>query len=237
MNPSIVALHGFTGRGSDFDLIKAKSRFPLVALALKETFKANRECLDQVAPGNYLLGYSMGARVALNYAIHMSRKLLGLILVGATPGIQDAKERKLRVKSDAQWIHLLEEQGLESFLKAWQKQPIIQSQAEILDFLRENRLKNTKDYLVKLLKNMGTGQMLPCWNLLKTIECPVLLVVGEKDEKFKDIAKKMTLSLKCVQYLEIPRVGHCAHLENTDFFCEYLDKFIEKNQKSVNVQE
>ena len=49
----------------------------------------------------YLLGYSMGGRVALYYALYGSVALRGLLLESTSAGIQDEADKVERVQVDA----------------------------------------------------------------------------------------------------------------------------------------
>lgn len=66
----------------------------------------------------------------------------------------------------------------------------------------------------------------PLWEDLKLCSTPLLIVVGEKDKKFKAIAQKMWYVLghgkkgsddlrnEINEMVEIPNCGHAVHLEN-----------------------
>lgn len=56
------------------------------------------------------------------------------------------------------------------------------------------------------------------WEELKECKAPLLLIVGEKDEKFKSIACKMYSNLQTGvihhEMVEVANSGHAVHLEN-----------------------
>ena len=55
----------------------------------------------------------------------------------------------------------------------------------------------------------------------------LLLLVGEKDEKFVDINIAMTEKCNLAKLQIIPQVGHNIHLENTVAFVQNIQKFLD----------
>ena len=54
----------------------------------------------RIPKGSILIGYSMGGRLALQFACRYPQHLSGLVLIGSTPGIADPDERLKRQKWD-----------------------------------------------------------------------------------------------------------------------------------------
>ena len=75
-----------------------------------------------------LLGYSMGGRVALYYAIHGQYEIKQLILESTSPGIADEALRKERQAIDQARGRVLEIAGIEVFVNDWEKLPLFQTQ-------------------------------------------------------------------------------------------------------------
>ena len=62
--------------------------------------------------------------------------------------------------------------------------------------IRNQRLTNSTRGLANSLLGMGTGSQPSWWETLKQLKMPVLLITGELDKKYCEIAKKMQKSLK-----------------------------------------
>lgn len=241
----LLALHGFTGCALDFyffsqhtsdllswwapDLIgHGKSPAPEDIAAY--TTSAHIHYLDQIAEkiGEpfILLGYSMGGRLALQYALERPELISKLILVGTTPGIIDPKERKSRMQNDEALALSILSDGIEIFLKKWQEQPLIKTQSNIPHSLYKDMLlrkhQNTPLGLANSLRAMGTGSMQPLWNKLNYLKCPVTLLTGETDSKFFEIAKQMKNSAPSMAHEVIPSAGHAAIWENPNYFNSFL---------------
>jgi len=88
-----------------------------------------------------------------------------------------------------------------------------------------SRLINQPLNLAKSLQFMGTGSQPYLWELITKNTLPLLLLVGEKDEKFININIAMTEKSKFAKLQIIDRVGHNIHLENTLAFVHNIQYF------------
>ena len=99
---TIVSLHGFTGEGADFEAIRAvlpsEARFNAPDLPGHGSRRHQRDLRDYsveahlaliteaaTSPQVTLLGYSMGGRLALHWALAHPERVARLILNGASP--------------------------------------------------------------------------------------------------------------------------------------------------------
>ena len=88
---------------------------------------------DQGGPATYV-GYSMGGRFVLHVALANPELVRGLVLIGATAGIDDPDERAERHRLDAAMADRLEREGLDRFLDAWLAQPLFAGLTEDMQF-------------------------------------------------------------------------------------------------------
>jgi 2-succinyl-6-hydroxy-2,4-cyclohexadiene-1-carboxylate synthase len=181
-------------------------------------------------PRAHLVGYSMGGRVALCLAIAHPSRTVSLALVGATPGISDAAARAERVAADEALSRRILDEGLEAFVDHWMALPLFSSQKRLgevaLAHARAERLRNRPHALAASLRGMGTGAMPPLHQALGGLDLPVLLVVGDEDEKFRAIAEEMAAALPRARIGVVPAAGHAAHLEQPEAFARLLLPFL-----------
>lgn len=184
-----------------------------------ESFSDEVERLaKEIPPGNHhLIGYSLGARLALTLAIRCPNRIGKLTLIGGTPGIESAQERTQRRIADKVWIDTLRENGIEAFVDAWQALPMWSSQAstsaQTLNEQRNRRLGHNPQQLAHALHSLGTGAMPPMWAHLSEIKIPVHLIVGQLDEKYTAIANSMFSRLSNATLSVIENTGHNPTLE------------------------
>lgn len=233
---SVLALHGFTGCGSDF--ARLRESFPqsiwdtpdLHVSDVPKTFSDLLENLEsrfeKTAPAlpRILLGYSMGGRIALHLAFRLLQKKRfrpqdRLVLISASPGLKTEAERAERRKRDAELAKkILSASSAEKFYEFWQNIPLIVPQENMPEPWR-SRLLESRKYADKTLwaqslENWGTGTLPSLWENLRYLSTNTILICGENDEKFSRIAAEMHALLPNSRVLQIPGAGHAPHLEN-----------------------
>jgi 2-succinyl-6-hydroxy-2,4-cyclohexadiene-1-carboxylate synthase len=170
--------------------------------------------------GAHLLGYSLGARVALGLLARHGYLFSSATLIGVHPGLGSREERAARVGSDERWCTLLERRGLGAFLAAWEAQPIFSSQRELdaaeLAAQRRVRSSHSAAGLARALRVLGLGQMPDYRGALAACPFEVRLVVGERDEKFSRIACALVRLGVRIDLELVPGVGHNVLLEAGD---------------------
>ena len=110
------------------------------------TLQESGDAIAKIAHGMVLIGYSMGARMALHAAIQHPRSMTGLVLVSGTPGIEDEDERTLRVDADEALARHIESVGTSVFIEEWIRQPLF-ANSEFSDMEIRDRCRNTASSL------------------------------------------------------------------------------------------
>ena len=181
--------------------------------------------VEQCGFGDYI-GYSMGARLALHIALLRPENIRRLVLVSSSPGLQSPNERLTRVNSDEKLAREIAEIGVATFVEKWLSGPLFagltSTPADIQD-----RLRNSSDGLASSLRLCGTGAQQSLWDRLPELKMPVLLIVGERDQKFLQIGHEMKSRIgMSAELVVIENAGHSLHLEQTEDFQVAVDKFL-----------
>lgn len=249
---TIVMLHGFTGSTHTWEPIASQlSDFRVVAIdcighgetdspvdrvlyEMDRQVEVLEEICKQLKLANFsLLGYSMGGRIALSYAVKYPGRIENLILESASPGLKSEEERATRKKADNVLADKIEANGIKSFVKAWENIPLFASQkrlpASVQQEIRKERLQQCELGLANSLRGMGTGVMPALWDRLVELSMPVILITGELDIKFERIAREMTASLKKARHLTVNDTGHAIHVENPSKFATIIKETISFN--------
>jgi 2-succinyl-6-hydroxy-2,4-cyclohexadiene-1-carboxylate synthase len=187
-------------------------------------FRATAHAIGEAGGPGVYAGYSMGGRLCLRLAIDRPDLVHALVLVSATPGIEDASERAARVASDERWAARAEHDGVDGFLAAWLAQPMFATVPPDAPGLADRRTL-TPAFLAACLRRLGTGAMAPMWDRLPEVAMPVLLVTGTRDEKFTAIARRMLERLPDATHRELDG-GHALPLEQPEALGELLAAFV-----------
>lgn len=244
----VVLLHGFTGSRKTWKKIvdEGKSGIQWILIDLPghgdtktESPRTMEACCHDLATlfshegiaDFHLVGYSLGGRVALSFAMLYSELLLSLTIESASPGLKTFHEQKDRKQVDEQWARKIQAEGLEAFVNEWENLSLFTTQKalpeQIRKEIRAERLSQTEEGLAQSLRWMGTGIQPSWWNQLSRLKLPVLLIVGAWDEKFVTMNKEMEKYLPNGCLKMIPEAGHAVHLEKPDLFRKTFQAFLE----------
>lgn len=235
----ILALHGFTGRGSDFeplaDIVGGKWHCPdmpghgpnpdfdcspeATARFVEEQLSTIHSLLS--TPSNVLLGYSMGARAALLHATAEPEAWQALILISPNPGIELESGREERRQADRVLAEQVQEMGVAEFIEYWQETPLIRSQKNAPLIRRDAMLAARKAHSSSGLQNsllqFGQGSVPNMWPKLADLSVPTLVISGSTDEKYTSIAQRMAADFpQVIDQKTLNGLSHAPHLEDPE---------------------
>lgn len=254
----LLLLHGFTGTLQTWEpFINDWSRsFKLILIDIIGHGKTDHpEDVDRYSMDNvvhdlkeilhtlnikkvHLLGYSMGGRVALSFSILYPEYVLSLILESSSPGLEPEEERLARIDKDNQLAERIERVGIHEFVDYWEKIPLFSTQEQRLSdvrkqSIRQERLENSTQGLANSLRGMGTGVQPSWWDRLAYFQKPVLLLVGEDDQKFCMIGEKMHKLFPNSKILIINDTGHAIHVEQPEIFGKIVFDYLKMDKREV----
>jgi 2-succinyl-6-hydroxy-2,4-cyclohexadiene-1-carboxylate synthase len=162
-----------------------------------------------------LLGYSLGARVALHVLAHTGLRVSQAVLIGATAGIEDPEQRARRRQSDDALADELEASNdVDGFLTSWLRGPMFERLGSASE--RTERLRNSAAGLASSLRLCGTGTQRPLWDALPAVACPVLALAGTDDTRFAAHAERIAGLTPLGVASLVPGGGHAVHLAQPD---------------------
>ena len=228
--PGLVLLHGFTHTGASWQPVIAKLGEGYSPLAFDirghgsasdvepVTLDAVIADLARLAPERFtLVGYSMGGRIALHAALALPQRVRRLILVSASPGLADPVERATRLEADERLAQEIERSEIDDFAERWARTPVLAGMSQAAQAVAQaDRRRCSPDGLARALRGLGTGALPSVWDRLAELRMPVVLVSGERDAKFTDIARAMAPAISDGVVEIVPSVGHAVHLEAPD---------------------
>jgi len=235
----LLLIHGFTGSGLSWgeELISGLAQaHQVVAVDLvghgqsdvsadpkrywvEETLQDLGQVLDALSIEKARwLGYSMGGRIALAGAAMDPSRISSLILESASPGLAGESERRARRRADEALAEGILRGGMEDFVDHWMGLPLFATQGKlppkVRSLTRERKIQNRPEALAACLRGLGTGAQPSFWDSLQDIAMPVLLIAGEEDRKFTQVAKRMAEGIPGAVLRLVPKAGHAIHLEN-----------------------
>ncbi|HTS79888.1 MAG TPA: 2-succinyl-6-hydroxy-2,4-cyclohexadiene-1-carboxylate synthase [Myxococcaceae bacterium] len=243
----LLLIHGFTGSREAWSHLRPLlgPHFGVIApdlpghgespLEAETTFESTLDALLGLLDARRLervdvVGYSLGARVALGLCLRAPDRVGRLILESGSPGLRRRRERLERRRDDAALAEVIEREGLEAFVRRWEALPLFEGLRALPDELRTRlharRLSHRPDALAGSLRALSLGAQPSYWTRLWTVRAPTLLLTGERDAKFTGVARAMAAEIPLVWGHVFPGAGHAPHLESPEEYAREVTSFL-----------
>jgi 2-succinyl-6-hydroxy-2,4-cyclohexadiene-1-carboxylate synthase len=222
----VFALHGFTLHGGMFAELAAELGVGVAAPDLPGHGRTQVEPISTAAATisiaeilatmerPLLLGYSQGARVALQIALNDPDLISALVIVSGSPGLPE-RARRLRQVADEGLAARIETIGVPRFIDEWLANPLTATDAvseERRATDRRIRLENTAPGLAGALRGMGQASVPDSSDLVGALRVPTTFVAGRRDPKYAELATTMAKACGGKPVL-VSGVGHNVILE------------------------
>jgi 2-succinyl-6-hydroxy-2,4-cyclohexadiene-1-carboxylate synthase len=248
----LLLLHGFGWTHRSFDdllpelepghqLILADLPGHGASVAPTEGFEASLASLVATLRGHHIasasvLGYSMGARLALGLAVGWPELVGRLALISGSPGLEASNARAERRRADEDLAKDLERLGVELFLDQWEAGPLFAGlralPAARRAVLRARRTRDS-DRMAAALRRLGLGSQPSYWDRLAELRMPTLLLTGAEDAKFTALAGTMAARIAASETAVLPGCGHAPHLEAPDRAAGPLRSFLSGSSQAL----
>lgn len=188
---TIFALHGFLGLPQDWEQFPIFQSIDIFAFSDPEvglwnfarTFNAHIARISN-AP-RHILGYSMGARLAMHALLDQPSLWTSAIFVSGHPGLKGEVEKKAKMKQDTLWAQRFLKDPWEQVMQQWEAQPVFDSSRVLPRFERDYN----KPLLAATLKGFSLGLQDDLSERLE-ISIPQLWVAGFHDRKYEAIVRE-----------------------------------------------
>ena len=246
-----VFLHGFLGSSKDWssfrenlldkytlsiDLPGHGESVGVEAIGIPETAKQIKEIIDDLGIKKIrLVAYSLGGRIAFSIFDQFPEIITSALIISASPGLEQEKDRTMRLHIDQQLAQKLENQDFATFLTDWYELAIFNKLRESRNFvdLIRTRMDNDKLALSKTMVAYSPGTMPQYWDMLKENKVPLVYLAGKEDMKYSSTALKMSATSSNVKVNVIPGCGHAIMVEKPDFFGKVLNEFLNKDYSNI----
>ena len=239
----LVCFHGFSESGSTWDGIEV-SGYRLIRIdsmghgrsarpmevgpyTLPQMLSDLHTVIYSVAGERYaLMGYSMGARLALLYALEYAEEVTHLVLESGAVGIEEEGERQARYVADRALAERIRAHDITWFSETWAKLDIFKTQQslppKVQQQIQGRRLLNSPHALAFTLEGSGQGTMPYVGHRLSELTMPVCYISGELDAKYTAIGARYFGDVHHV----VPQVGHNVHVEAPEAYQQILKQFL-----------
>jgi len=215
----IVFLHGFLGSGQDWKaVISSLSRRICITYDLPGHGKTpwSEENIENYLAKELphqpidLVGYSLGGRLAMRFALSYPSRIHSLTLISTNYGLSTAQEKISRLHQDEIWAQKIQTLTWDEFLLQWYGQPIftsIRQKPHLMNTILSMRQQQKPQELAKALLTWSLGRQECYREQLLAFSRPTQIIYGEQDEKLAALYNNWP-NARCIK-----GAGHILHLE------------------------
>lgn len=249
---NLFFLHGFLGRPQDWEpvqsalakqdkfLIKVPDYFKIDPLSPTHDFaewaQNFNKWVEQEVEGvgqNILVGYSLGGRLALHALENRPHLWSRVVLVSTNPGFNDdhgefteeSEERNKRWLNDSYWAQEFLTGSWETVLVNWNAQAVFGG-------ARTEPVRNEKNYsrdmLSLALTQWSLAQQRNMRPIIREHLKKILWLVGERDEKFVEMAARLKEEMGELHSEVIRNASHRVLFDSPVELAQQLRLFFQK---------
>tara|TARA_B100000029_G_scaffold155049_1_gene150400 strand:- start:602 stop:1480 length:879 start_codon:yes stop_codon:yes gene_type:complete len=185
----------------------------------------------------HVLGYGMGARLALCMAVLFPERLVSSILIAPVLGLTDSDSGEGRRHQDSDKARRIKEGDLKTFQEVLLSEP----EAKVPNLEESKRskggdsqwLKRSPIGIANSLLALGPGCDLVSREDLQNIRVPMFLLSGDKDHDAVKTAKFLTNYLPVSQNYLLEGCGRAAHVEQNGTVTHLCREFLMRSPQAL----
>lgn len=228
MKYQLYALHGMFGLPSDWDFLEEPvCKISLLDAPPKKFWRwaktFNTAVMEERKTPRILIGYSMGARLALHALLQNPSLWSGAVLISGNTGLHTAHERLKQMETDLAWALRIQNMPWETLLQKWNARPPLCYSPPV--DRAESHFSRT--FLSQALLQWSLALQENLQKPLAELSLPLLFVTGAKDQKYTELAEQLHLRSPLSRHWICPEAGHRVPWEYPHLFNRVLNTFCE----------
>lgn len=137
----------------------------------------------------FVVGYSMGGRLALNLAMNPKTVIDKVILFSTHPGIFDKEAKEVRLEWDLVWSQKFLSLNWQNLMEQWDSQGIFEKDKEIV----RNEIFYSRNALAKSFTDFSPRLHRFSFKDLQELTVPLLWATGENDLKYCQLMEELQM--------------------------------------------
>lgn len=177
-------------------------------------------------PSRFLLGYSLGGRLAFHVLLHQPELWQGAIIVSADPGLSSECARETCLARDQKWSNKFLHGPWDDLLQEWNGLPVFCGQKPVYSVLEADF---SRTQIAEVFQKFSKGHQSDLLPHLQKLKLPVLYISGEEDIKYCQIGQTLVDHCDDLTHRTIAKAGHRVPWENPEAFLLALRQFVEQH--------
>lgn len=172
-----------------------------------------------LSPQHYLLGYSLGGRLAFHALLMAPDLWAGTIIVSADPGVSDPQAKEQCLNRDRIWANRFLTEPWEPLLAEWDALPVFcgypcPTPRRETDFNRQK--------IATAFKAYSKGHMEHLTPRLRHLSVPITYVTGKDDQRYYQLGQTLAQQCPNLTHVPIKAAGHRVPWEQPKAFQQVL---------------
>lgn len=226
---TLFALSGFLGLPSDWDFFPIDHIHPvdwqqfLSNSMVEWGAEFNQWALSRQNQLNFLMGYSLGGRLALHALIANPQLWKAAIIVSAHPGLKHPSEKEMRINNDEIWSHRFLTEDWETLMAGWNGQAVFANANFSFD---RKEPGYSRKCLSQAILNYSLGIQDDLSIKIKSLPMPILWMTGSLDTRYCTEGEKLQFSHPLSKFIKIEGSGHRAPWQKQQDFIQCVKNFV-----------
>lgn len=198
---------------------------PAQSLLEWATFFCERVQFHKIQP-RFLLGYSLGGRLAFHALIQRPDLWRGAIIISADPGLSSKVARQQCLVKDIAWGNQFLQENWDDLLKRWNALPIFCDRPPPYPALEQ---EFSRTQIAQVFQNFSKGHQADLLPQLQQLQTPILFLSGEEDQRYCQIGQTLAQHCPTFSHHTIPNAGHRVPWDNPEAFVSIVQQFLTLN--------
>lgn len=179
--------------------------------------------LSTAGNDNYLLGYSLGGRLAWHALIAQPHLWRRAMIVSADVGLVSGYEKEQALHRDLRWARRFLSESWDDLLKQWDDLPVFCGRPCL-----EPRLECNfqRDKIARAFEVYSKGHMDFLSEAIQTLPMPIDYLTGEDDQRYGQLGITLTSQCPRLNHIQFKDAGHRVPWEQPKDFLRILTRIL-----------
>ncbi len=172
---------------------------------------------------HYLLGYSLGGRLAWHALIAKPELWTGAVIVSADVGVATLQQKEQCLDRDRTWANRFLAEPWNDLLAAWDALPVFCGRPCSTPRLEA---EFDRQKIARTFEVYSKGHMDDLASAIQGLSIPIAYVTGRDDQRYCQLGKTLDMRCSTLTHIQIDNAGHRVPWEQPEAFLRTLGLII-----------
>ena len=171
----------------------------------------------------FLLGYSLGGRLAFHALLHQPELWQGAIIISDDSGLESECDRNRCLQRDKAWSNKFLHDKWENLMQEWNSLSVFCGRQPTYPVLEKDFSRIKLSQIFQIFSKGHQSNLLPN---LQTLNAPILYISGSEDMHYCQVGQKLDRHCLSINHRIILNAGHRVPWEKKNSFLPVLTHFL-----------